>query len=211
MTVNRNAIRAQVEVGCREFERHFGKRPQGIWLAECGYAEGIDEVLRESGLRYFFVDTHGVMFAEPRPKYGVYAPLVCPKSGVAALARDHESSKQVWSAIEGYPGDYVYREFYRDVGLDLDYDYVRPHLHQTGIRSNLGIKYYKITGRGDHKEPYNADDALGKAAEHAGNFHVQPREAGGMARRRGWIGRRSLSRRMTRSCSATGGSRGRIG
>jgi 1,4-alpha-glucan branching enzyme len=170
MDVNGNAVRAQVEIGCREFERHFGRRPQGIWLPECGYAPGVDEVLRDSGIRYFFVDTHGVLFAEPRPRYGVYAPIICPKSGVAAVARDHESSKQVWSAIEGYPGDYVYREFYRDVGFDLDYEYLKPHLHEHGIRSNLGIKYYKITGRGQHKEPYNVRAALDKAAEHAGNF-----------------------------------------
>ncbi len=45
MAVNMNAVRAQVEVGCREFERHFGKRPQGIWLAECGYTAGIDQML----------------------------------------------------------------------------------------------------------------------------------------------------------------------
>jgi 1,4-alpha-glucan branching enzyme len=127
-------------------------------------------VLRDCGLRYFFVDTHGVMFAEPRPKYGVYAPILCPKSGVAALARDHESSKQVWSAVEGYPGDYQYREFYRDIGWDLDYDYLKPHLHQTGIRSNLGIKYYKITGITNDKQPYDPDAALRKAADHAGNF-----------------------------------------
>ena len=24
----------------------------------------------------------------------------------------------------------------RDIGFDLDYDYVKPHLHQTGTRSN---------------------------------------------------------------------------
>jgi len=168
--INRQAARAQVEVGCREFERHFGKRPQGLWLPECGYTPGVDELLRDAGLRYFFVDTHAIMFAEPRPKYGVYAPILCTRSGVAALARDSESSKQVWSAIEGYPGDYHYREFYRDVGFDLDYDYLKPHLHKTGIRSHLGIKYYKITGRGDHKEAYNPTAALEKAAEHAGNF-----------------------------------------
>src|SRR5208337_213096 len=91
-------------------------------------------------------------------------------SNVAALARDTESSKQVWSAVEGYPGDYNYRDFYRDVGFDLDYDYIKPHLHQTGIRSLLGIKYYKITGRTDHKVPYEPQVALAKAAEHAGNF-----------------------------------------
>ena len=170
MQVNPNAVRAQVEIGCREFERHFGKRPQGIWLPECGYTAGVDEILRDCGIRYFFVDTHGVLFAEPRPRYGVYAPIISPKSGVACLARDTESSKQVWSAIEGYPGDFVYREFYRDVGFDLDFEYLKPHLHQNGIRSNLGLKYYKITGRGEHKDFYQPHVALEKAAEHAGNF-----------------------------------------
>jgi 1,4-alpha-glucan branching enzyme len=170
MTINPKAMRAQVEIGAREFQRHFGKRPQGIWLPECGYTPGVDEMLRDSGIRYFFTDTHGVLHAQPRPRFGVYAPILCPKSRVAALARDTESSKQVWSAIEGYPGDYNYREFYRDVGFDLDFEYLRPHLHETGIRSNLGIKYYKITGRTDHKELYNPRAALEKAAEHAGNF-----------------------------------------
>ena len=170
MVLNDNARRAQIEVGCREFERHFGKRPRGIWLAECGYIEGVDKLLKDAGIKYFFVDTHGVLFAEPRPKYGVYAPILCPGTNVAALARDTESSKQVWSAVEGYPGDYVYRDFYRDVGFDLDYDYIKPHLHQNGIRSLLGIKYYRITGRTDHKQPYDPKAALDKAAEHAGNF-----------------------------------------
>ncbi|HYT95512.1 MAG TPA: 1,4-alpha-glucan branching protein domain-containing protein [Gemmataceae bacterium] len=170
MTVNGNAIRAQIELGCREFERHFGRRPQGIWLPECGYAQGLEHVLQDSGLRYFFTDTHGVLHAEPRPRYGVYAPILCADTNVAALARDTESSKQVWSAIEGYPGDYHYREFYRDVGFDLDYEYLRPHLHHSGIRSHLGIKYYRITGRTDTKEVYKIACAQAKAAEHAGNF-----------------------------------------
>ncbi len=170
MPVNGGAARAQVEIGAREFERHFGKRPRGIWLPECGYYPGVENLLADAGIKYFFVDTHSVLFAEPRPKFGVFAPLMVGNSGVAALARDTESSKQVWSAVEGYPGDYNYREFYRDVGFDLDYDYLKPHLHSMGIRSHLGMKYYKITGRGDHKEPYNHRAALDRAAEHAGNF-----------------------------------------
>jgi 1,4-alpha-glucan branching enzyme len=170
MVVNDRARWAQIELGCREFARHFGRRPRGIWLPECGYVPGVDVMLRDAGLRYFFTDTHGILFAEPRPRYGVYAPILCPKSGVAALGRDHESSKQVWSAIEGYPGDFNYRDFYRDVGFDLDYDYVKPHLHRTGTRSLLGIKYYKITGRTDDKQPYDPRVALERAADHAGNF-----------------------------------------
>ena len=40
--------------------------------------EGVDEVLKEHGLRYFITDTHGILHASPRPKYGVYAPVYCP-------------------------------------------------------------------------------------------------------------------------------------
>src|SRR5260370_42625095 len=74
MVVNQQARRAQVEIGCREFERHFGRRPRGIWLAECRFTAGVDALLRESGIRYFYTDTHRVLFAEPPPRHGVHAP-----------------------------------------------------------------------------------------------------------------------------------------
>jgi 1,4-alpha-glucan branching enzyme len=169
LMLNRNAVRAQVMIAVEHHKKHLGRAPKGIWLPECGYYEGLDEILKDAGIRYFFTDSHGVFHASPRPRYGVYAPIYCP-SGVAAFGRDIESSKQVWSSIEGYPGDYNYREFYRDVGFDLDYDYVKPYLHPDGVRVNLGIKYYKITGKSNRKDPYIRHWALEKAAEHAGNF-----------------------------------------
>jgi len=169
LMMNRNAVRAQIFTAVEFHKKHLGRAPKGIWLPECGYYPGLDEILNEAGIRYFFTDSHGVFHASPRPKYGVYAPIYC-KSGVAAFGRDIESSKQVWSSIEGYPGDYNYRDFYRDVGFDLDLDYVRPYLHPDGVRVNLGIKYYKITGKTNHKEPYVRQWALDRAAEHAGNF-----------------------------------------
>lgn len=161
-------VRAQVAVAVDLFKRVFGKKPKGIWLPECGYKPGHDYILREFGLRYFFMDTHGVLYASKRPKYGVYAPIYCP-SGVAAFSRDSESSKQVWSSQEGYPGDPDYREFYRDIGYDLDWDYIKDYLPEN-IRVDTGIKYYRITGRTEHKAPYQPDWAREKAAIHAGNF-----------------------------------------
>jgi 1,4-alpha-glucan branching enzyme len=169
MEVKRASIRAQVKVAASHYETTFGRRPLGIWLPECGFHPGYDEILKEAGLRYFFSDAHGVLHGSPRPKYGVFAPVYC-KSGVACFGRDLESSKQVWSSIEGYPGDHNYREFYRDIGFDLDYDYIRPYIHPDGVRINTGIKYYRITGNGQHKEPYNPHWARERAAEHAGNF-----------------------------------------
>ncbi|MCX5749137.1 MAG: DUF1957 domain-containing protein [Candidatus Saganbacteria bacterium] len=163
------AARAQVKIAASYFREVFGRSPLGIWFPECGYNPGHDKFLNEENIRYFFVDTHGVLHASPRPKYGVFAPIYT-KNGVAAFGRDVESSKAVWSAKEGYPGDCNYRDFYRDVGFDLDFDYIKPYIHSDGLRINTGIKYYKITGPTDHKEPYNRHWALEKAADHAGNF-----------------------------------------
>lgn len=171
MDINRKAVRAQIRVAVDQYEKLFGRKPRGIWLPECAYHPGHDEILKEAGLRFFLVDTHGILHGTPRPKYGIFAPVYC-KSGVAAFGRDMESSKAVWSAVEGYPGDYNYREFYRDIGFDLDYDYIRPYIHVDGTRINTGIKYFRITGRVDlaFKQPYVRQWALDKAAEHAGNF-----------------------------------------
>ncbi|HET6401205.1 MAG TPA: 1,4-alpha-glucan branching protein domain-containing protein [Candidatus Kapabacteria bacterium] len=70
-------IRAQLLCAIETHEKHFGKRPRGIWLPECGYrpssrwsppvgpAEyqarsedraGVEELVAEAGLEYFVVD-----------------------------------------------------------------------------------------------------------------------------------------------------------
>ncbi len=164
-----NAVRAQIAVAAAHYRQTFGRNPDGIWLAECGYYPGLERLLQAEEIRYFFVDTHGITDATPRPLYGVYAPIFT-EIGVAAFGRDPESSQQVWSADFGYPGDPVYREFYRDIGWDLDYEYIRPYIQATGARKNTGLKYYRITGKTEHKEPYDPDVAKERAATHAGNF-----------------------------------------
>jgi len=169
MDICKESVRAQVKVAVSHYEAVFGRKPRGIWLPECGYHPGHDEIFKEAGIRYFFTDSHGILHGAPRPKYGVFAPVYCKGTGVACFGRDLESSKQVWSSIDGYPGDYLYREFYRDIGFDLDYEYIRPYIHPDGVRVNTGIKYYRITGS-ENKEPYNPHFAREKAAEQAGNF-----------------------------------------
>ena len=163
------AVRAQIGTAVELYNRNFGRPPLGVWLPECAYTNGLEDILKEFGVEYFFTDTHGVLFASRRPRYGVFAPVYCP-NGVAVFGRDIESSRQVWSSNEGYPGDYDYREYYRDIGHDLDYAYIQPYIHPDGIRVNTGIKYCRITGKGEYKKPYNMENARQKAEQHAGNF-----------------------------------------
>jgi 1,4-alpha-glucan branching enzyme len=162
-------VRAQITVAANHYRQNFGRDPHGIWLAECGYYPGVERFLASERIRFFFTDTHGVTDATPRPLFGPYAPIYT-EAGVAAYARDPESSQQVWSSETGYPGDPVYREFYRDIGWDLDLDYVRPFVQPTGDRKNTGFKYYRITGKTSEKAPYDPAAAQQRAQVHAGNF-----------------------------------------
>ena len=165
------ALFAQVELGCRSYERLLGCRPRGFWLPECAYTPGLEEVLAGCGLQFFFLDSHGILLAEPGPVSGVFAPLVTP-AGPAAFGRDMESSKQVWSGTEGYPGDAVYRDFHRDLGHDAPLEDIRECLSAGEVRHNIGVKYYAVTdvGQSERKEPYRPRPAGEKAAEHAAHF-----------------------------------------
>jgi 1,4-alpha-glucan branching enzyme len=170
------AVRAQVRVGVEHARRQLGFSATGFWLPECAYAPGQEAHLAEAGVRFSFLDEHGVSHAHPRPAYGVLAPILSP-GGVVFFGRDRESSHQVWSAEVGYPGDPVYREFYRDAGFDLPLSVLRE-LAPGGVRRSVGLKYHRITGKVDlsAKEPYAPDVARARAREHAAHF-VHGRQA----------------------------------
>ena len=167
--VTEQTVRAQIGVGVQTYEKYFGKKPRGIWLPECGYVPEADKYLKEFGIEYIITESHGILYSDPAPLFGTYAPIVSPE-GVVAFGRDMESSRQVWSSINGYPGDYNYREFYRDIGYDTDYDYIKPYIASNGVRVHTGIKYYRITGKDCEKDYYNLQWAKDSAEKQAGHF-----------------------------------------
>lgn len=163
------SVRAQIAVGVREHARQVGRSPRGMWLPECAYFEGLDALLASEGVEYVFVDSRGVRNASSRPRLELHAPIVSP-AGVLAFGRDEECSEQVWSSKRGYPGDPAYRDFYRDIGYDLDAAYVGPFLDPSGARGFTGLKYHRITGGHDQKEPYQRERALLTLETHADDF-----------------------------------------
>ena len=169
------SIRAQLRLGLRGFEAITGVRPRGLWLPECAYAPPLGPELAAAGVRFTILDAHGLALASPRPPCGVLAPVLAP-SGVAFFARDPDAARDVWSRQAGYPGDPWYREFYRDVGFDLPADALLGQLGPDGTRLMTGLKLHRITGPGQHKEPYDPDAASARAREHARHF-VETRAA----------------------------------
>lgn len=169
LATNPETIKAQIATAVQSYIDCVGHAPKGIWLPECAYTYSLDTFLKEYGLTYFISENKAVLNASPRPKYGTYTPISTP-NGVCAFGRDMESSEQVWSTYLGYPGDYNYREFYRDIGYETPMEYIAPYINRSGIRIDTGIKYYKITGKTEYKEYYDRDMAMKKVRDHAGHF-----------------------------------------
>jgi 1,4-alpha-glucan branching enzyme len=167
LMVTEEVRRAQIRTGIQMFRETIGWSPRGMWLPECGYLPGVERLLQAEGIRYFIMSGHGFADAAPSLHSSCYVPA--QTGGVAVFARDYETSRQVWSRNEGYPGDYNYREFYRDIGYDLDYGYISPFL-VAGLRGDTGFKYYRITGKTDQKAVYHPENARLTAREHARDF-----------------------------------------
>jgi 1,4-alpha-glucan branching enzyme len=163
-----SSVRAQLCIGTKYFSETFGRKSGGIWLPECGFAPELDPLIREAGGRFFFLESHGLIAGSPPPRQSIYGPVVTP-SGAVAFARDVDSAHEVWSSLSGYPGDPDYRDFYRDIGFDHTPEMLRDYLPH-GIRTFTGLKYYRITGGSEAKQPYIIDRGLNKARIHATDF-----------------------------------------
>lgn len=199
------SVVAQVKTGVDTHKQHLGRAPRGIWTPECGYRPagmwktavipdgetqpwqafpriGVEEALAETGLKYFFVDTHlversaqftpyelkvgggpvGAAVAMPRAiercrslyhTYYVDGPCAA-RHPVAMFPRDPKTGLQVWSGEHGYPGDPSYLDFHKK-------------------RWPGGHRYWQVTeSRADLalKTPYYPERAAARARAHAEHF-----------------------------------------
>jgi len=168
-----NSLRLQIDMGLKAYQQCFGENPSGFWLPECGYAGNLDQLLADRGIRYFFVDSHGLEGGKPRVVSSYPLGQVKMEESYAArtglttyqvykndsnptvvFGRNALLSYQVWSHEHGYPGDPLYREFHRSADIG-------------------GLKYWRVTDRRSqigNKELYNPVAARQKALEHAKHF-----------------------------------------
>ncbi|HEU5341973.1 glycoside hydrolase family 57 protein [Edaphobacter sp.] len=198
------SVRAQVRTAVETHIRHFGRHPRGIWAPECGYRPagfwqypvacadgqtpagfdriGVEQALSESGIEFFFVDTHlveeSVRTPSPyellngsvpadaelekmthRPYRSLYQPYYVDgtydkRYATTIFPRDPRTGIQVWSGDGGYPGDGVYLDFHKK-------------------RWPGGHRYWRVTGSkvdmGD-KQPYYPQQAAERVKSHAAHF-----------------------------------------
>ncbi|MGA1845094.1 MAG: 1,4-alpha-glucan branching protein domain-containing protein [bacterium] len=166
------AIRAQIQIAIRQYQRVFGCWPRGMWLPENAFCPGLDAYMSEQGIKWTVVNTHGIRQADTMPFFDVFAPVIT-QNGLAVFGIDEETKSQVWSRDHGYPGDGRYKEWYKDVGYEADWDYLPDYFKAANVRRNTGLKYHRVTGKKlplHEKEYYHPEWAAEAVNEHAGQF-----------------------------------------
>ncbi|MDR2390985.1 MAG: DUF1957 domain-containing protein, partial [Planctomycetota bacterium] len=166
------SVRGQIATGVKQYERVFGRPPRGFWLPENAFTPGMDAFLANAGIKWALVNSNGITEGDTRSFFGTDAPVVSP-AGVAFFGIDEETRASVWSREAGYPGHPNYKEWYRDLGYEADWDYLPEYFHTANVRRNTAIKYYRITKKGGslgEKDYYNPMWAEGTVHEQAGQF-----------------------------------------
>lgn len=135
------SINAQLKTGVLPLVRSLGRRPIGLWLPG-GVLGKIEKTLvNELGLQY------AVGMPQPQSVSTTSVPL-------PTLHPDHMVIDHVTAPAVGYPGDGLYREFYRH-------------------HPDSGIAYWRVTSIDtplEHKAWYDPYLAFNRADEHAAHF-----------------------------------------
>lgn len=181
------SVDMQIGLAVSSYERHFGRRPRGIWLPECAYRpaydwrtllpvsayavprrrEGIEQFLSRYGLEFFVTDQGAL--DQATPLRNCPAPIPAPGQRVFDLFRvggeQHPETATVFTrnmmiALQVWSGQ---------TGYPGDPDYL--DFHKKYYRSAL--RYWRVTdNKADmqYKQPYVPQWAEQRARDHARHY-----------------------------------------
>lgn len=166
------ALNAQIETGLTTYRRHFTSAPSGFWLPAMAWFPGCEATLRSYGFQYTFVDAHALLFADPVPGTGVYAPVSC-ENGFAVFARDAVSCRKIVGGGEtiGYPASAPYLDMDRDIGFELDENTLSGLFDVRLGRRQTGFRYWsKTLSEAEGAPVYRIDRAYAQVEADSANF-----------------------------------------
>ena len=209
------SIRLQLTVARDEHRRRFGRAPAGVWLPECAYRgrghwaphpsapgqrmrAGIEEILAEQGLQFFFTDAH---LAAAGSALSGYAEIPPGAERFDAGRRDparHRADTLYRTPYRAYRvasagGSGAAAALVRDPRSSLQvwsrqegYPGDEWYLEFHKIRWPGGLKLWRVSAPGSDlgdKRPYDPERALSRVESHASHFASV---LGGIAEGAGW-------------------------
>lgn len=186
---------AQIQVAVANHEKHYGRKPRGIWLPECAYRPsydwkppveasapfprlGTEQIVQQHGIEYFFVDSHMIRGGQPLGTYAQKFPQLAEL--FARSSKFFTPSEEFRSEYEHYVLENGVTVFARDpettvkvwsgdVGYPGSEYYLEFHKQLYPGRH----RYWRISqNKADlgAKQPYDPYHAYEKIVEHAKDF-----------------------------------------
>ena len=167
---------AQVEAGIFAYRSFFGEVPDGFWLPELGYYDGVEKVLRAYGINYTVLDAHSFLFSEIEPKKGIFSPARFANA-LVVFGRDGFSDNEI-SGESGYSENPVYRSENRDVIFSLPAENIESFVKKGTSRYSIGYKYWNKGGDSEANAAnpdeaeniYSAQEAKAQVLKDAADF-----------------------------------------
>ena len=159
--------------GVEEFQKAFNRMPDGFWMPECAFYPGTEKYMVKHGVKATAITIPGIGAYTGKDKSGIYT-----HNGLDIYAHDYRLSMYLWKAPDStLPADGAYREFFRDLGLDMEPEYfdhigVKVHRGPAG-HAWTGYKYFAITADNvdlGYKKFYDVEAAKKKVSEHVIEF-----------------------------------------
>lgn len=166
------ALNAQIETGLTTYRRHFTTAPSGFWLPAMAWFPGCEAILRSYGYQYTFVDGHALLFADPIPGTGVYAPVAC-ENGFAVFGRDTITCRKITGGNDaaGYYQSSNYLDMDRDIGYELDEATLSGLFDVRLGRRHTGFRYWcRKTSDGENSAVYRLDRAYAQIDSDSSEF-----------------------------------------
>ena len=129
------------------------------------------------GIRYFFTDTHGDRRRHARARATASTPRSSRPAGRPPSAATPSRRSRSGARSTGTPAIPSTASSTATSAATSTTSTSSPASSPTGNRKNVGIKYFRITGKGGHKEPYDPWRRPRARRRPRRQLHVQPRAA----------------------------------
>ena len=184
-----SSIYAQLKIGIDIYEKHFGRKPKGMWLPECAYRPEkfvqitknesyrrppIDEFLAAEGVEYFIVDGHAIVGGEAFAGWSRNAGYGGIESPVADYSQKAERTTMfpylTKSGVAAFGRNFEtgLQVWSGEHGYPADGNYREFHKKDC----DSGLQYWKITsthidlGLKEIYEPKNISARINENADH---------------------------------------------
>lgn len=132
-------ISAEIETGLYSYKKVFGTIPEGFWLCEKGYFEGLENIIKAYGYSYTIVDSRSFLLAEKIPENGTYRP--CRIGNFVLFADDYYVEKEFFGE-KGLIFNNNYLNQNSDIGFDLEIENLSPVMQEGTSRFSTGYTYF---------------------------------------------------------------------